>query len=199
MDRLPQPRLRVDVSQRSLGVHRHLDGVLLVRRRQMRGLCPQVQRVCNLQLQLVVSLGGRLLLAMTSASQRTSARSWVAMPTLESGTASTHLKYPLEGNALVLYRGETAYVALEDRTAQDEVARHPDVHVLTDSESREFEESLPFPVAPVDPFPDRAVRLGDVVSWLTARLRIRECAGCRRRKRRLNEIIVWRWWVRVKP
>jgi hypothetical protein len=121
------------------------------------------------------------------------------MPALESGTAATHPKYPFEGSALILYRGVTAYVALEDRAAQDEVARHPDVRVLTDSESREFEESLPFPVAPVDPSPDRPVGLGDVLSWFTRRLRIRECAGCGRRRRRLNEIVVWRWWVRGKP
>jgi hypothetical protein len=198
VDRLSQPRLRVDLSQRALGLHRNLDGVLLVRRRPLRRLCPQVQCLCNVQLQLVVPLGVRLLLAMTSSSRRVGGRSWIAMPALEGGTAAVHLKYPLEGNALVLYRGETAYVALEDRTAQDKVVRHPDVHLLTDRESREFEESLPFPAVPLDPAPDGAVRLGDVVSWLTTRLRIRECADCRRRKRRLNKIGVWGWWARAK-
>ena len=142
-------------------------------------------------------MGGGLLRAMTSPPQSRSARSWVVVPALDGGTAATRPKYPLEGNALVLYRGAEAYVALEDRAVRDELVRHDDVRLLTDSEALAFEQSLPFPIAPVDRW-DRRIGLGDVVSWLTRQLGISECTGCRRRKRRLNRVVVWRWWARAE-
>jgi hypothetical protein len=198
VDRLPQPRLCLHVSQLAVVVHRNMDGVLVVRDRRLRRLRREVHRLRDVRLQLVVSLGGGLLLAMTSPPQRTSARSWVVMPALDSGTAATRPKYPLEGNALVLYRGAEAYVALEDRAAQDELAHRADVRLLTDGEALAFEHSLPFLIAPVDRSRDGRVGLGDVVSWFTRRLGIHECTGCRRRKRRLNRVVVWRWWARAE-
>ena len=120
------------------------------------------------------------------------------MPALDGGTAATRPKYPLEGNAFVVYRGAEAYVALEDRAVQDEIVRHVDVRLLSDGEGLAFEQSLPFPIAPVDRSADRRIGLGDVVSWFTRRLGIRECTGCRRRKRRMNRVVVWRWWARAE-
>jgi hypothetical protein len=197
VDRLSQPRLCQHVSQLAVVVHRDVDGVPVVRDRRLRRLRREVHRLRDLQLRLVVSMGGGLLRAMTSPPQQKSARSWIVMPALDSGTAATRLKYPLEGNALVLYRGAEAYVALEDRSVRDELMRHVDVRLLTDREGLAFEQSLPFPIAPVDRS-DRRVGLGDVVSWFTRRFGISECTGCRRRKRRLNRVVVWRWWARAE-
>lgn len=145
-----------------------------------------------------MSLGGWLLLAMTSALGRIASRAWVKMPALESMTAAAHPKYVFKGNALVIYRGESAYVAFDDETDRDELAHHSDVHVLTDSEGREFEESLPFPVSPPTPRRNRVIGLGDVISWLTRRIGIAECSGCGARRGRLNKIVLW-GWAKPKP
>jgi hypothetical protein len=122
-------------------------------------------------------------------------RVWVEMPAIASATGTARPKYSFEGNALVIYRGETAYVSFEHERAPDELAHHPDVRVLADGEGREFEESLPFPILPPT-VRRRGIGLGDMISWLTGRIGIEECAGCRRRKRQLNRVSVWGWWAR---
>jgi len=149
--------------------------------------------LCHLQLQLVVPLGDGVLLAMTQAA--TPGVLWVEMPAIDSQTASTHPKYPFAADALVIYRADSAFVALNDEHIRDELASYPDVRVLSEKERREFEGSLPFQgplVVGTRSDVGRAVGLGDLVSSITTRLGIRECSGCRNRKSRLNSIIVWK-------
>jgi len=194
MDRLPQELLRIDVPQLALGVHGHVGGLLLVRLRRMRRLRPQVRRLRNMRLQLVVSLGHGLLRAMRS--YRPKAREWVDMPTVTSESAVARPKYSLDGNALVVYRLDRAYVAFEDDAARGELARHSDVHVLNDSENRAFEEGLPFPLPPPRRSRVRVTGLGDAIALVTGALGIRECTGCAARRRRLNKIGSRRRWAR---
>jgi hypothetical protein len=121
---------------------------------------------------------------------------WVEMPAIDSRTASTRPKYPFAADALVVYRADSAFVALNDQQVRDELAGHSDVRVLSERERVEFEQSLPFQGPLIVGTPSqvgRSVGLGDIVSSLTRRLGIRECSGCGKRKSRLNSITVWRW------
>lgn len=120
-------------------------------------------------------------------------RVWVEMPAVASATDTVRPKYSFEGNALVVYRGERAYLSFERKKAPDELAHYLDVRMLTDGEGREFEEGLPFPMPPPT-VRRRGIGLGDAISWLTGRIGIDECAGCRRRKSQLNRVSVWGWW-----
>lgn len=122
-------------------------------------------------------------------------RSWLEMPTHGSATADPRPKYELEADALVIYRGDAVFVALQDEAVQENLVRHVDVRALSDEEGREFEASLPVPLAPPER-PTGRIGLGDLVSWFARRVGIRECAGCRKRRRGLNRIPVWGWWAR---
>jgi hypothetical protein len=195
VDRLPLSRLRVDVPQFALGLFGHLGGILLVRRRRVRWLRLEMFSLRHVRLQLVVSLGCGLLLAMRSQPRRMASRVWVEMPIVASATATERPKYSFEGNALAFYHGNRAYVSFEDERAPDELAHYSDVRVLTDSEGRELEKGLPFPMVPTV-VPRRGIGLGDAISWLTGRIGIDECAGCRRRKSQLNRVSIWGWWTR---
>jgi hypothetical protein len=105
------------------------------------------------------------------------------------------LKYDLEANAFVIYRGDTAFVAFEDDAAPEKLVHYSDVRALSDEEGRTFEEGLPFALSPPERR-SRRIGLGDLISWLAGAAGIRECAGCRERGRRLNNVPVWGWWVR---
>jgi hypothetical protein len=119
------------------------------------------------------------------------------MPTVAMGTGSARPKYSFDGKSLLVYRGEKAYASFEDERAPNELAHYFDVRVLTDAEGREFERSLPLPFYTAPPtVRRRSIRLGDAIAWVTARMGIEECEGCRRRKGRLNKISVSWWWAR---
>jgi hypothetical protein len=150
--------------------------------------------MCNLRLQLVVSLGRRLLRSMTA--QLTSRR-WVKMPAVSSATATTLPKYSIDADAFVIYRDTSAYVSFEDEAAEDQLTHHEDVRVLSESEAREFERTLPFQLPELDTHRNRVTGLGDLVSALARLVGIRECSGCRRRKTRMNKIPIWGWWSRA--
>lgn len=100
-------------------------------------------------------------------------------------------QHPIEGRALLVYRGEKVYVAPEEPAVVDRVARLPDVRRLARDEAVEFEATLPGQGA----FPAKTsghIGLGDAIAWLTGRLHIQECSACRRRKNWLNSVIAWR-------
>ena len=124
-------------------------------------------------------------------------RVWIQVPTLDGQSAATRTKYPIDANALIIYRGDSAYVRFANAASGETIARHGDVRVLDDREVRRFEQSLPFLPPPQDDEAHgqarRALRLGDAVSSLTRRLGIRECSGCQRRRSLLNRIVLWRW------
>jgi len=187
---LPEKQMRLDVSKFSVGVYGYVGGVFLVRCRRVWRVCPQMLGMCYMRLQLVVSLGCWLLRPMTT---RPRAKAWVKMPVVDATTAPSP-KYSIDTNALVIYRNGSAYVSFEDDVAS-KLAHHSDVHLLSDAEAREFEQRLPFPLAPdVGERRGRVVGLGDLFAAVTRTLGLRECGGCRRRKARLNKLPVWRWW-----
>jgi hypothetical protein len=130
--------------------------------------------------------------------KRPNARTWLEVPAVSGTTAAARLKYPARGDALVIYRGAKAYLSSEDRSLREELLRHADVRTLSASESDEFEGGLPFAAFGGFRHEDSAVRLGDAVHAITARLGIASCAGCRRRRRALNNVVIWGWWRRAK-
>jgi hypothetical protein len=107
--------------------------------------------------------------------------------------ASTRTKYSLDSSALIIYRGDSAYVRYADTALSETVARYGAVRILDEHEAREFEASLPFLAPAGDEEERRMLRLGDAISSLTKRLGIRECNSCQRRRSRLNRIVLWRW------
>jgi hypothetical protein len=119
------------------------------------------------------------------------------MPSIADATGATRPKYTPEANAFVVHRGDQAYLSLDDEAARTALARHSDVHVLTEDEGFAFENDLAFPMPPPTASPG-TVGLGDAISRLTGRFRIRECGGCQRRRERLNKIRARRWWAREK-
>jgi len=58
---MPQGEVRVDVSELALGVYRHMGRVFLVCSCCVRRMRIEVRRVFHVRLQLVVSLGCRML------------------------------------------------------------------------------------------------------------------------------------------
>jgi hypothetical protein len=112
-------------------------------------------------------------------------------------------RHAIDGNAILVYRGEKVYVAQDKPGAIDRIAQLPDVRRLPQEEAVDFEATLPGGGARSShghPRPGQAiwkdtsdsVGLGDVVSWLTSTLGIRECDACSQRKKRLNKFSVWR-------
>ena len=132
-------------------------------------------------------------------------RSWIQMPVWDSTTPGGRLRprHAIEGNALLVYRGEKVYAAPEEPGVLDRIAQLPDVRRLTRDEAANFETTLPGGGSPgshghVPPGPTALVQpsgrvgLGDAVSWLTSTLGMHECGACRERKKRLNRIAIWR-------
>jgi len=122
-------------------------------------------------------------------------RLWVQVPALASESASTRLKYSVDSDALIVYRGDSAYVRFANAATSRPVAQYSDVRVLDEDEARQFETSLPFlaPAPASDKKARRVLRLGDALSSLTKLFRMNECGGCQRRRSRLNRIVLWRW------
>jgi hypothetical protein len=128
-------------------------------------------------------------------SEPAQARSWLEIPAVGAATAQPRLKYDLEASALVIYRGDRAFATFEDEAVRESLLRHADVRALSDDEAREFEKTLPLALPPPERRTGRT-GLGDLVSWLAGRVGINECAGCGRRRGKLNKIPVWGWWAR---
>ncbi len=130
---------------------------------------------------------------------------WIEMPVIGNATPDDPVrpKHPVATNAFLVYRGSKVYVAFESQSAKAEALQQPDVRPLTDYEGLEFEASLPYPI-PSSPFwhgdeganKNQPLRLGDVISWLTHKIGIQECAGCQKRRHWLNKLVIWGWWRR---
>jgi hypothetical protein len=135
-----------------------------------------------------------------------SARSWIEMPVSDGTIPSEHVRpmHVIQGSALLVYRGEKVYAALDEPGVVDRIAQLPDVRRLTPDEAVSLEATLPgggmLPSHRHTARPGHAVLaersgrvgLGDVIGWLTRTLRIQECGPCSQRKKRLNRITIWR-------
>jgi hypothetical protein len=112
-------------------------------------------------------------------------------------------RHAIEGDALLVYRGEKVYAALAEPGMVDRIAKLPDVRRLAPDEAVEFEATLPgtgaFPMQGHTRAAQGVVAeasghrgLGDVISWFTSKLHIQECSACKQRRRRLNRLTSWR-------
>jgi hypothetical protein len=132
------------------------------------------------------------------------AKNWLKMPAVADGSVLGRLrpKYPLSSRAILVYHIDSVYVLLADGKARAEVERHSDVRRPSSEEVQELEETHPFlPFVATDEIDlvrgrsdGRALLLGDVVSRLAKAVGIVECAPCKRRRTRLNNIPLWGWW-----
>jgi hypothetical protein len=124
---------------------------------------------------------------------RAMARTWIEMPVVPAAGDGQpdRPKYPPQVSSLLVYRGAMVYVGLDAHAARD-LLGNSDVRLLTDTEGRAFEESLPF--APAPSWLNRPegwhLGLGDVVSWVAHKLGIAECSGCRKRRALLNRATI---------
>lgn len=128
---------------------------------------------------------------------------WIEMPAVQSETEKDRVqpKYPVLTNALLMYKEEKVYILFEEENAREQVEQYTDCRRLTPNEAIALEESLPFPVHSEvfhhsHTHEKKSLGLGDIVAWLTRKVGIEECGGCRSRKMRLNKLVVWGWWRR---
>ena len=144
----------------------------------------------DLRLPLVVQVGRWVLRPMSTMT-------WIEMPVVRATGVghSDRPKYPPQISSLLVYRGSKVYAGLPNARAARDVVKNSDVRLLTDTEARAFEASLPFA-----PSAGRFARgaaegwpvgLGDLVSWVAHRLGIAECSGCRKRRALLNRVVLW--------
>lgn len=126
-------------------------------------------------------------------------KTWIEMP-IVGGATGTHVrpKYPIESDAMLVYRGERVYVLLGNRVAMAQAHRHEDVRLMTPDESHVLEKRVPFPLTAAPLFHHNhgrpPLRLGDAIAYLAWRIGVAECAGCRRRRTSLNRLVIWGWW-----
>jgi hypothetical protein len=163
-----------------------------------------------MQLRLVVQVGSWLLRSVGDEAEviggdtiMTTA-TWLEMPVAQSLTtaAAARPRYAVEGNALLIYRGDKVYVAMKEATATEDLSQQPEVRRLSDGEAQELEASLPgigaarlngLGAGRTNPAAEyNLLLLGDLISWVTAKLGIRQCRACNRRRQRLNRIAIWR-------
>jgi len=198
--RLYQSELRRCLSAIPKHLPGQLDPIPRLCRMELRRLLGSVRGLCDLQLQLVVHLGRWLLQRVTRAM---SVHSWIQMPVSDSTTSEEPLRprYPIEGNALLIYRGDRVYAALEPKVV-DRFTQLPNVRRLTSDEASNLEATLPGGggsltdrhMHPSQAAVDESsghLGLGDAVSWLTSRMGIQECGACNRRRKKLNKIAIW--------
>ena len=127
-------------------------------------------------------------------------RVWIEMPVVGNGTPDSRVrpKYPVETNATIVHKDGKVYIDFEDENAREEALKQPDCRRLTLAEGHELEENVPFPIAsPARRHSDekRPLGLGDVVAWVTSKLGIEKCPGCKRREGWLNRhVVIWGWW-----
>ena len=132
-------------------------------------------------------------------------RWWIEMPVSDTAVAGEPVRprHEIEGNALLVYRGEKVYVTTDEPNVNDRIAGLPDIRVLSPDEAANLEATLPGAGAftrsrnthlgqAARASTDGRLGLGDVVSWLTGILRIHECGACSKRRTTLNKIAVWR-------
>ena len=191
MDGLSLARLCVHVSRFARGLFRDVGCISLVRRGRLRWVCAQVHCLRDVQLRLVVPLGCRVLFPVAGRTVTSTAGDWIEVPSVAGTTAVARTQYPLPGNAFVVYRGEKAYVRLENDQKRKQLLRYPGARRLSRSEA----EKVGLPLSATQAVERaRIVRLGDLIHAITAKVGIRTCAACRRRQRALNRIVVWGWW-----
>lgn len=127
-------------------------------------------------------------------------RVWIEMPVVRAGEPDGRVrpKYPVETNATIIHKDGKVYIDFEDESAREEALKQPDCLRLTLTEGQELEETFPFPiVSPARRHSDEKgpLGLGDVVAWVTSKLGIEECPGCKKRKGWLNRhVVIWGWW-----
>jgi hypothetical protein len=124
---------------------------------------------------------------------------WASMPLVEDADQGAiaygaRPKYRIEAGT-VIHHGDRAYFPLIPDSDKEELLQHSDVHTLTDSEVKELEQRLPYPLpSPVSQEPainpKGKMGLGDLIAKVTHFLGIRECGGCRKRRRWFNRISI---------
>ena len=136
---------------------------------------------------------------------------WLEMPVTYSGVTGKSVgpKYAIDGNVVVLYKKDRAYVGLAKGDPVAELLAHADVSVVPPAELERLQESFGISRSSVDELLTRTngmnhrivraasrIGLGDAVAAVTHRLGISECNGCARRRRALNRLTIRRWWSR---
>ena len=131
----------------------------------------------------------------------TRAMTWLEFPIAERTSSSDRLrpKYAINGNSVVMYSQDKAYVGLADPQLAADLVTHPGVRQLTSSDLDQLERRIPLKISDLERSisayhredGNGTVRLGDAIAWLTKRARIPECASCGRRRRALNRIVIW--------
>jgi len=124
------------------------------------------------------------------------------MPVIGIGSPDDPIrpKYGIASNAVLVYRGAKVYIDLPNQDVRIELTKQPGVRPLASNEAQELEESMPFSIPSLAPHPAYSykgfLRLGDAVAWLTHKMGLYECPGCRRRREWLNKVVIWGWWKR---
>lgn len=135
---------------------------------------------------------------------------WLEMPMRRPDDPEQAIgpKYAIPGNAVVLYRNDRAYACLTDADTIESLLTNPDVHIVSTARRARLQESFSVDLSAVErlanhpthsgtPAWARAadrIGLGDVVTAVTHALGIKECGGCRRRRRVLNRLTLPRRW-----
>lgn len=122
---------------------------------------------------------------------------WFKMPVVggESPDDPLRPKYPIVGNATLVYHGQHVFISFKDGDDIQQVAKLQETIRLTPNELRDLDDSLPFPLPSFEPKhkdPPKLIGLGDVVAWLASKIGFKECEGCRKRKNWLNRLVIWR-------
>jgi hypothetical protein len=133
---------------------------------------------------------------------------WLEMPVAYSSSTggSVGTKYPIAGNAVVLYKNDRAYVGLRQPDTAAALATHPDVYpvsptevYLSDAVSLRSVEHLVRRTSGSGHSLARTagrIGLGDAVSAVARGLGLSECRGCARRRHVLNRFTTRRRWQR---
>lgn len=136
---------------------------------------------------------------------------WLEMPVAYSPEAKKSVapKYAIDGNAVVLYKKDRAYVGFAMGDAIAELLAYADVRAITSAELEALQESFGISPSTVEHLFNRTdglhqrigraasrIGLGDAVAAVTHRLGIRECNGCARRRSALNRLTIQPWWPR---
>lgn len=125
------------------------------------------------------------------------ATDWMSIPLSDgsdTGVGSTpRPKYRTDTTVVVHHEGR-AYVPVGPGSADRELLDHDDVYQLSEEELGELDDEVPYSLADLADQSARSrwIGLGDLIAAATTRLGISECAGCRKRRRWLNRIPVWR-------
>jgi len=125
------------------------------------------------------------------------ATDWASLPLSDGNDtevgSTPRPKYRTD-SAVVVHHGGRAYVPVGPGGADRKLLDHDDVHELSDEELGALDDQVPYSLADLTDQSTRSrwVGLGDLIGAVTTRLGISECAGCRKRRRWLNRIPVWR-------